>query len=65
VRINAVVQVNTAVAAGVVVPIGWAIQKTMKFGATVYGTGPATTMRDMMASQSELYGQHRTDHVVG
>jgi hypothetical protein len=65
VRINAVVQVNRAVAAGAVVPIGCAIQKTVKFGATVYGAGPATTMRDIMASQSEFYGQHRTDCVVG
>jgi carbonic anhydrase/acetyltransferase-like protein (isoleucine patch superfamily) len=42
----------------------WAIQKTLKFGATVYGTGPETTMRDIMAGQSEFYGAHRSDRAI-
>ena len=83
-RINAVVQVNTAVAAGAVVPIGWvavgspaqlfspdrhdeirAIQQTLDFVGTVYGAGPETTMAELMSGQSDFYGAHRTDRIVG
>jgi carbonic anhydrase/acetyltransferase-like protein (isoleucine patch superfamily) len=42
----------------------WAIQQTLKFGATVYGAGAGTTMREIMAGQSEFYGAHRSDRVV-
>ncbi|KQP56127.1 gamma carbonic anhydrase family protein [Agreia sp. Leaf283] len=80
VRINGVVQVNTRLAAGTVVPISWvavgdpaqlfspdrhdeiwAVQRTLNFVGTVYGTGPAATMADIMRSQSEFYGEHRGD----
>jgi carbonic anhydrase/acetyltransferase-like protein (isoleucine patch superfamily) len=42
----------------------WAIQKTLNFGGTVYGAGPTTTMREIMAGQSEFYGAHRFDRVI-
>ena len=43
----------------------WAVQRTLKFGATVYGAGPSTTMKEIMAGQSQFYGAHRSDRVVG
>jgi hypothetical protein len=39
----------------------WALQKTLKYGATVYGACPASTMREIMAGQSDFYGAHRSD----
>jgi carbonic anhydrase/acetyltransferase-like protein (isoleucine patch superfamily) len=42
----------------------WAIQKTLNFGATVFGAGPGTTMKEIMAGQSEFYGAHRSDRVI-
>jgi carbonic anhydrase/acetyltransferase-like protein (isoleucine patch superfamily) len=83
VRINAVVQVNTTVAPGDVVPIGWvavgtpaqkfspdrheeiwAVQGTLDFVGTVYGAA-AGSMDDIMRTQSEFYGAHRSDRPVG
>jgi carbonic anhydrase/acetyltransferase-like protein (isoleucine patch superfamily) len=80
VRINAVVQVNTRLPAGAVVPISWvavgdpaqlfssdrhdeiwAVQRTLDFVGTVYGVDPASSMADIMQSQSEFYGEHRGD----
>ncbi|MFG2373119.1 gamma carbonic anhydrase family protein [Streptomyces sp. NPDC048504] len=84
VRINAVVQVNSRVEAGVVVPIGWiavgdparllsperheeiwAVQRELDFPGTVYGVDRGTSMREIMAVQSEFYGSHRQDTVLG
>jgi carbonic anhydrase/acetyltransferase-like protein (isoleucine patch superfamily) len=82
-RINCVVHVNTRVAAGAVVPIGWvaagdpaqlfspdrheelwAVQRGLDFPGTVYGVERGTSMRTVMARQSEFYGAHRDDRVV-
>lgn len=41
----------------------WAIQKGLDFVGTVYGGG--TDMADIMLRQSEFYGAHRADEVVG
>ncbi|NEA33110.1 gamma carbonic anhydrase family protein [Streptomyces sp. SID13031] len=79
-RINSVLQVNSRLAAGTVLPIGWIavgdpaqlfspdqhealwkIQQTLNFPGTVYSAGPTTTMRDIMAGQSEYYGHHHQD----
>lgn len=84
VRINAVVQVNTRLEPGQVVPIGWiavgdpaelfspdrheelwAVQRELDFPGTVYGVPRGTSMRDIMARQSEFYGSHRDDRVLG
>ena len=43
----------------------WAIQQTLNFVGTVYGAGPDTTMAELMSAQSDFYGAHRTDRVVG
>ncbi|CAN5373772.1 hypothetical protein BH11ACT5_BH11ACT5_16440 [soil metagenome] len=84
VRINAVVQVNTRLEDGAVVPIGWvavgdpaqlfspdrhdeiwAVQRELDFPGTVYGASRESTMADIMAGQSEFYGAHRDDTVIG
>jgi carbonic anhydrase/acetyltransferase-like protein (isoleucine patch superfamily) len=39
----------------------WAVQRTLDFVGTVYGVGPASSMADIMRSQSEFYGEHRGD----
>ncbi len=42
----------------------WAIQRELDFPGTVYGVGRETTMRELMARQSEFYGAHRADRVL-
>lgn len=83
VRINGVVQVNTRIEPGAVVPIGWiavgdpatilsperhdeiwAIQRTLDFTGTVYGTPVPSDMREIMRRQSEYYGAHDADVVI-
>jgi carbonic anhydrase/acetyltransferase-like protein (isoleucine patch superfamily) len=39
----------------------WAVQRTLDFVGTVYGVNPASSMADIMRSQSEFYGEHRGD----
>jgi carbonic anhydrase/acetyltransferase-like protein (isoleucine patch superfamily) len=39
----------------------WAVQRTLDFVGTVYGAGADATMKDIMRSQSEFYGAHRSD----
>jgi len=39
----------------------WAIQRELDFVGTVYGVGNDASMRDLMRSQSQFYGQHRDD----
>ncbi|AYJ51442.1 gamma carbonic anhydrase family protein [Rhodococcus sp. P1Y] len=79
-RINAVLQVNSRLAAGSVVPISWvavgdpaqlfspdrhddiwAIQKTLNFTGTVYGTATGVGMDGIMEKQSRFYGTHVAD----
>jgi len=43
----------------------WAIQRELNFPGTVYGIGREATMRELMARQSEFYGAHRSDRVLG
>ena len=42
----------------------WAIQRELDFAGTVYGTGPGTSMRELMRRQSEFYGAHADDTVI-
>ncbi|WP_062516088.1 gamma carbonic anhydrase family protein [Demequina gelatinilytica] len=84
VRIRGVVQVNTTLAKGTIVPIGWiavgspasmlppekheevwAIQQDLDFTGTVYGMERESTMREILRSQSEFYGAHAHDEIVG
>ena len=79
-RINSVLQVNSRLEPGAVLPIGWiavgnpaqlfspdrheelwAIQRELDFPGTVYGVPRGTSMRDIMARQSEYYGAHAED----
>jgi carbonic anhydrase/acetyltransferase-like protein (isoleucine patch superfamily) len=79
-RINSVLQVNSRLEPGAVLPIGWiavgnpaqlfspdrheelwAIQRDLDFPGTVYGVPRGTSMRDIMARQSEYYGAHAQD----
>ena len=39
----------------------WAIQRDLDFPGTVYGVPRGTSMRDIMARQSEYYGAHAQD----
>ncbi|MER6627058.1 gamma carbonic anhydrase family protein [Streptomyces sp. NPDC000987] len=39
----------------------WAVQKELDFPGTVYGVPRGTSMRDLMARQSEFYGAHSDD----
>lgn len=83
VRIHGVVQVNSHVPPGAVVPIGWiavgapaailpperhdeiwAIQRTLDFAGTVYGTGPEVSGDELMQMQSIYYGAHAADRVI-
>ena len=83
-RINAVLHVNSRLAPGSVVPIGWiaagdpaelfspdrheelwAVQRELDFPGTVYGVPRGTPMRELMARQTEWFGAHRDDRVVG
>jgi len=43
----------------------WAIQRELGFVQTVYGVGNDVSMRDLMHSQSDFYGHHRNDTIVG
>lgn len=43
----------------------WEIQRGLDFVGTVYGAGAGATMRDIMRGQSEFYGAHADDAVVG
>jgi gamma-carbonic anhydrase len=79
-RINSVLQVNSRLEPGAVLPIGWiavgnpallfspdrheelwAIQRDLDFPGTVYGVPRGTSMRDIMARQSEYFGAHAED----
>jgi carbonic anhydrase/acetyltransferase-like protein (isoleucine patch superfamily) len=82
-RINSVLQVNSRLEPGAVLPIGWiavgdpaqlfspdrhdelwAVQRGLDFPGTVYGVPRGTSMRDIMARQSEYYGAHQEDRLV-
>ncbi|WP_296666080.1 gamma carbonic anhydrase family protein [Demequina sp.] len=84
VRIRAVVQVNTVLAEGTLVPIGWiaagtpatmlppdrheevwAIQQDLDFTGTVYGVQRGTSMRELLRGQSDFYGAHDDDEIIG
>ena len=43
----------------------WAVQRDLDFPGTVYGVPRGSSMRVIMASQSEFYGAHVDDVVVG
>lgn len=43
----------------------WAVQRELDFVGTVYGATRETTMAELMAAQSDFYGAHRDDTVVG
>jgi len=82
-RINSVLQVNSRLEPGAVLPIGWIavgdpaqlfspdrheelweVQRGLDFLGTVYGVPRGTSMRDIMARQSEYYGTHQEDRLV-
>jgi carbonic anhydrase/acetyltransferase-like protein (isoleucine patch superfamily) len=82
-RINSVLQVNSRLEPGAVLPIGWIavgdpaqlfspdrhedlweVQRGLDFPGTVYGVPRGTSMRDIMARQSEYYGTHQEDRLV-
>ncbi|MEU5094203.1 gamma carbonic anhydrase family protein [Streptomyces sp. NPDC020996] len=42
----------------------WAVQKELDFPGTVYGVPRGTSMRDLMARQSEFYGAHSDDRLL-
>jgi carbonic anhydrase/acetyltransferase-like protein (isoleucine patch superfamily) len=82
-RINSVLQVNSRLVPGEVLPIGWIavgdpaqlfspdrhedlweVQRDLDFPGTVYGVPRGTSMRDIMARQSEYYGTHQEDRLV-
>lgn len=83
VRINGVVHVNTRLAAGAVVPIGWvavgdpaeilppgehdriwAVQKTLDFPGTVFGTERAVPKGDRTRRYARALGRQKEDRVV-
>jgi carbonic anhydrase/acetyltransferase-like protein (isoleucine patch superfamily) len=39
----------------------WDIQRDMDFPGTVYGVSRGSSMREIMARQVDLYGEHRND----
>ncbi|MCI3273532.1 gamma carbonic anhydrase family protein [Streptomyces cylindrosporus] len=43
----------------------WAVQRELDFPGTVYGVPRGTSMREIMARQSEFYGFHRQDVILG
>ena len=43
----------------------WAVQRELDFPGTVYGASRESTMAEIMAGQSEFYGAHRDDAVIG
>ncbi|HET6298919.1 MAG TPA: gamma carbonic anhydrase family protein, partial [Kribbella sp.] len=82
-RINSVLQVNSRLEPGAVLPIGWIavgdpaeffspdrheelweLQRDLDFPGTVYGVPRGTSMREIMARQSEYYGAHRDDRLL-
>ncbi|MFI1567343.1 gamma carbonic anhydrase family protein [Streptomyces sp. NPDC020490] len=42
----------------------WAVQQELDFPGTVYGVPRGTSMRDLMARQSEFYGAHSDDRLL-
>jgi carbonic anhydrase/acetyltransferase-like protein (isoleucine patch superfamily) len=42
----------------------WEVQRDLNFPGTVYGVPRGTSMRTIMARQSEFYGAHRDDRLV-
>lgn len=83
VRIHGVVHVNTVLAPGQVVPIGWvavgdpasifppgqheqiwAIQESLDFPGTVYGTARDTPAAERMSRQAAWYGAHLGDQQI-
>ncbi|HEY0690823.1 MAG TPA: gamma carbonic anhydrase family protein [Kribbella sp.] len=42
----------------------WEVQRGLDFPGTVYGVPRGTSMRDIMARQSEYYGTHQEDRLV-
>jgi carbonic anhydrase/acetyltransferase-like protein (isoleucine patch superfamily) len=84
VRINGVVHVNSALAPGTTVPIGWVavgdpaeilppnqhddiwrIQRQLDFPGTLYGVPRDTSASELMRRQSDWYGAHRDDEIIG
>lgn len=43
----------------------WAVQRTLDFPGTVYGTDRSAGMDEIMARQSAFYGAHDADEIVG
>ncbi len=43
----------------------WAIQQQLDFTGTVYGVDRSTTMRELLRGQSEFYGAHADDEIIG
>jgi carbonic anhydrase/acetyltransferase-like protein (isoleucine patch superfamily) len=43
----------------------WAVQRELDFPGTVYGATRETTMAELMAGQSDFYGAHADDTVIG
>jgi carbonic anhydrase/acetyltransferase-like protein (isoleucine patch superfamily) len=80
-RINGVLQANSILPPGTVVPIGWIaagapeaqlfspdqhdelweVQRELDFPGTVYGVPRGTSMRDIMARQTDFYSAHLSD----
>ncbi|MFD2473625.1 gamma carbonic anhydrase family protein [Amycolatopsis silviterrae] len=42
----------------------WEIQRTMDFPGTVYGVPRGTSMREIMARQTQFYGSHQDDRLL-
>lgn len=43
----------------------WAVQRELDFVGTVYGVDRGTSMDELMRRQSDFYGAHRDDLIVG
>jgi carbonic anhydrase/acetyltransferase-like protein (isoleucine patch superfamily) len=43
----------------------WAVQRELDFVGTVYGADRGTSMDELMRRQSDFYGAHRDDLIVG
>jgi carbonic anhydrase/acetyltransferase-like protein (isoleucine patch superfamily) len=42
----------------------WQVQRGLDFPGTVYGVARGTSMRDIMAGQSDFYGEHSNDRLI-
>jgi carbonic anhydrase/acetyltransferase-like protein (isoleucine patch superfamily) len=42
----------------------WQVQRGLDFPGTVYGVPRGTSMRDIMAGQSDFYGEHSNDRLI-